>query len=254
MNQSVFLKTALDAAKRSEKIIMKYFSEGVESSLKKDRTPVTHGDVEAESIIIETIKKKFPDHGFLGEELGTSEPESEYIWIIDPIDGTKNYMRRIPLFATQIALMKNDKPILGVSNAPALKELMYAEQGKGSFLNGKSVRVTSTKDLEKSYMSFGGLKYFEHSGLIPNLLSLVNSTQGHRGFGDFWGYHLVAQGKIDIMLEVHTTAWDITALRLIVEEAGGTITNLNGEDIVVKDSTSVLATNGVLHNSVLKYF
>lgn len=253
MVHSKFLKVALQAAKKSEKIIMNNYSRKIESKFKEDLSPVTIVDTAAEKIIIETIRKKFPNHGFLGEEGNNENSDSEYLWIIDPMDGTMNYVRRIPLFATQIALMKDGELILGVSNAPALKELMYAEKNKKAFLNNKIIHVSQISNLQKAYMSFGGLEYFEKYKLITNLLSLTKSIHVNRGIGDFWSYHLLAQGKIDIMIEAQTKIWDIAALKVIVEEAGGSMTDLQGKAVDEK-TTSIIATNKELHNLVLKHF
>ena len=232
---------------------MKYYSDEIGVKLKDDETPVTIADREAEKVIIETIKSNFAWHSILGEEYGNDSATSEYTWIIDPIDGTKNYIRKIPFFATEIALMKNNELILGVSNAPAMNELLYAEKGKGAFCNNKKIRASSRKELADSFMSFGGINWFENLNLIPNLLKLSNSVQGRRGFGDFWGYHLLAQGKIEVMVEADIKIWDIAALAVIVEEAGGKVTDLSGKAIT-KDTRTVLATNGFLHDEALEVF
>ena len=250
MEKSEFLKTGLEAAKKAEEIILKYYSDEIRAELKEDMSPVTVADREAEKAIIEIIRLKFPDHSILGEESGSSDSASEYLWIIDPIDGTKNYMRKIPLFATQIALMKDGEVIVGVSNAPALKELLYAEKGKGAYCNDRQIHVSKIDMLNKSYMSFGGLRHFEKKNLVDNLLVLVNSTQGHRGIGDFWSYHLLAQGKIEIMIEADTKIWDIAALSIIVREAGGKVTDIKG-GTVGKETTSIIATNEIVHDEVL---
>lgn len=253
MEQSEILKTGILAAKEAEKIIMEYYSKSIGVELKGDETPVTAADREAERAIVERIKSRFPKHSILGEEHGTDSTDSEYLWIIDPIDGTKNYIRKIPMFATEIALMKNNELILGVSNAPVMNELLYAERGKGAYCNGKKIRVSSRRNLKDSFMSFGGINYFEKLNLIENLLKLGNSMQGRRGFGDFWGYHLLAQGKIEVMTEADIKIWDIAALTVIVEEAGGKVTDLEG-NAISNDTKMVVASNGVLHEDVLKIF
>lgn len=250
--KSKFLHVAFEAAKKAEKIILKYYKEDIEVDIKGDLSPVTKADVKAEKEIIDTIQSQFPSHGFLGEESVQDIRNEEYLWIIDPIDGTKNYMRKIPLFATQIALVKDGELILGVSNAPALKELMYAEKGSGAYCNGHRIRVSTIKDLNKSYMLFGGVEYFEQHNSFKNLVSLINNTQGHRGIGDFWSYHLLAQGKVDIMIEAQTKIWDIAAVKIIIEEAGGKVTNIKGGQVDL-NTNSILATNGNLHQTVLDY-
>lgn len=250
--QSKLLRVAIEAVKRAEKVILKYYSKDMKIAVKGDLSPVTKADIESEKEIIATIKNQFPDHGFLGEESAKSIKKTGYLWIIDPIDGTMNYVRKIPLFATQLALMKDGELILGVSNAPALKELMYAQKGSGAYCNGHRVKISSIKDLKKSYMLFGGVEQFMQRNLLKNLVSLANNTQGHRGIGDFWSYHLLAQGKADIMIEARTAIWDIAALKVIVEEAGGKMTDIKGGQVGLNTS-SILATNGKLHQEVLDY-
>lgn len=253
MDKSVFLQVALEAVKEAEKVILHYYSDEIRATLKEDQSPVTKADIEAEKIIVDIIKSKFPDHAFLGEESGASEKTSEYLWIIDPIDGTKNYMKKIPLFATQLALMKGDDLILGVSNAPELKELMYAEKDSGAYFNGNKVTVSSVSELDQAYVSFGSLRSFVSEGKLESLVNLSNKVQGMRGIGDFWSYHLLAQGKIEIMVEAKTKIWDIAALKVIVEEAGGVVTDILGNPIG-KETTSIIATNKNLHREVIAYF
>lgn len=250
---SEFLTVAIDAARKAEEVIMRYYSDDIRATLKEDQSPVTVADTEAERVIVEILRTAFPRHGFLGEESGSSDRAAEYVWIIDPVDGTKNYVRKIPIFGTQIALMKNGELILGVSNAPALKEFAYAERGSGAYLNDAKLRVSPVTDLRRAYASFGNLQYFEEQRLVPQLLALVKTVNGRRGFGDFWAFHLLAQGKIDIVVEAHVKIWDIAAAKVIVEEAGGAVTDIVGGPIE-KDTTTVIATNGALHEDVVRFF
>lgn len=247
-----FLQAALEASKKAELVIMKYFSDEVRSALKPDQTPVTIADQEAERIIIRTIKKHFPKHGFLGEETGEENP-SEYTWIIDPIDGTKNYIRKLPFFGTQIALMRNGELILGVSNAPALKEIAYAIKGEGAFLNLKPIRVSNVSSLKDAFVCYGNIRYFDRQNCLDRLAKLAKDTFHAREYGDFWMYHLLAQGKIDVAIEAEDKIWDIAACKVIVEEAGGKVTQIDGKPLR-KESTSIIATNGKIHDDVVKYF
>ncbi|MDD5031428.1 MAG: inositol-phosphate phosphatase [Patescibacteria group bacterium] len=253
MDKSKFLLVAIKAAKNAEEIIMKYYSDDLTWQKKSDRSPITIADTQAEKVIIETIKNSFPDHAFFGEESGNDNVNSGYQWIIDPIDGTKNYTRKIPLFATQIALLEDGEIILGVSNAPAMNEMIFAEKGRGAFFQEKRINVSNIQNLADSYFCFGGIKYFHKHGHLNSLLELSKQTSGHRGIGDFWCYHLLAQGKIDIMIEAETKIWDFAALKIIVEEAGGKVTDINGNE-VAKDTTSIIATNKNLHDSVVEIF
>lgn len=251
---SDFLTVAIDAAKNAEEIILSYYNENsITVELKPDETPVTRADTEAEKAIRETIKKSFPDHGFLGEEFGTQEGTSPYTWIIDPIDATKNYIRKIPIFGTQIALMHDDELILGISNAPLLNELLSAEKGKGAFLNGESIKVSKVSQLSEAMICHGGIKWFVEKEIFDGIYNLINDTARSRGFGDFYSYHLVASGRVDAVIEAAISIWDIAAITVIVREAGGMVTDVQGQAIT-KDTASLVATNGILHNTILDYF
>lgn len=250
---SQFLTVALEAVKNAEEIIISYYTGDMEVELKDDETPVTLADRGAEKIIRETIKQAFPDHGFLGEEYGIEKGDSPYLWIIDPIDATKNYIRKIPIFGTQIALMKDDELILGVSNAPLLNELLYAEIGKGAFLNENPIKVSDVTDPSDAMICHGGLKWFVEKGTFPGAYNLINDTARSRGFGDFYMYHLVASARADVVVEAAISIWDIAAISVIVREAGGKVTDIRGQAIT-KDIDSMVATNGVLHDTVLDYF
>ena len=251
---SQFLTVALEAAKNAEEIITSYYTgDAMKVELKADKTPVTLADTGAEKVIRETIKQAFPDHGFIGEEYGIEEGESPYLWIIDPIDATKNYIRKIPIFGTQIALMKGEELILGVSNAPLLNELLYAEAGSGAFLNGEPITVSSVTHPKDAMVCHGGLKWFIEKGTFPGIYNLINDTARTRGFGDFYMYHLVASARADAVVEAAISIWDIAAISVIVREAGGKVTDIRGQDIT-KDTESMVATNGILHDTVLNYF
>lgn len=252
-NRSKYLKVALEAASAAEEILLRYFHQKIKVNYKKDHTPVSLADRQTEKVIIKVISRYFPEHDFLGEEEGQKGRGSGFQWIIDPIDGTKNFLRGLPMFATQIALMKKGEVILGVSNAPALGELIYAEKGKGAYCNHQKVYVSEVKEILDSYVSFGGLKYFVQKKYIAGLLALTKETQAYRSFGDFWQYHLLAQGKIDIVVEADVKIWDIAALKVIGEEAGARMTDMEGRRVGRKTNT-ILAANKFLHPSALKYF
>ena len=251
---SQFLTVALEAAKNAEEIITSYYTgDAMKVEMKADETPVTLADTGAEKVIRETIKQAFPDHGFIGEEYGIEAGSSPYLWIIDPIDATKNYIRKIPIFGTQIALMKGEELILGVSNAPLLNELLYAEAGSGAFLNGEPITVSSVTHPKDAMVCHGGLKWFIEKGTFPGIYNFIKDAARTRGFGDFYMYHLVASARADAVVEAAISIWDIAAISVIVREAGGKVTDIRGQDIT-KDTESMVATNGILHDTVLDYF
>ncbi|HEV2403503.1 MAG TPA: inositol monophosphatase family protein [Candidatus Saccharimonadales bacterium] len=246
--KSPYIPVALEAVSAAEALILKYYQSNLDVSTKPDNTPVTIVDQRAEEIIKDTIHAAFPDHTFYGEEGEKVDLKNHkgFTWIIDPIDGTKSYIRGIPLFGTLLALLHDGELIVGVSNAPAWGELLYAAKGEGAFFGGKPLKVSEIQDMSEAYLSNGRLKYFEDINKIPQLLKLGRQAKWARGMGDFWVYHLVAQGKVDIMIEGSVKFWDIAAAKVIVEEAGGTMTQLDGQPINYQ-STTALATNGLLH-------
>jgi histidinol-phosphatase len=248
---STYLTVALEAAKHAAGVIMKYYNDRVEVQIKDDLTPVTQADQEGEQAIIDVIKSYFPKHDFLGEESGQSKGRSSYTWIIDPIDGTKNFVRRIPLFGTQIALMKNDQLILGVSNLPAMQELLYAEKGVGAFLNDTPINVSEVSDLSSAQVSIGGLNHFDQIDQMEGILRVVRATARIRGFGDAYAYHLVASGRIEAVIEAKIRIWDIAALSVIIEAAGGRCSDIQGGAINT-DIKTVVASNGKVHDAIVK--
>lgn len=251
---SEFMDVALRAVKEAEKIIMSYYGSDLQIETKEDATPVTIADKEAEMKIREIILAAFPNHIVYGEEgAKLAGTDAQYTWLVDPIDGTKRFIRQHGFFGTLLALYHNGEIVLGVSNMPTQGELMYAEKGNGAFLNGKQVHVSDVEKLSKAYMSYGTMKYFTHSGQEQNLLALARNTQWARGMGDCWSYHLLAQGKIDIVAEGETKLWDVAPFKIIIEEAGGIMSQIDGSNIDLSLRSS-LATNGYLHSQTLAAF
>lgn len=251
-----FLKVALMAAEESKKLIRQaYEAQGFNITIKGDYTPVTEVDVNVETLIRSIIVENFPEHGMWGEEGGMINPESDYQWLVDPIDGTKAFIRRRPFFSTQIALMYKGEMILGVSCAPCFGEgeIAYATKGNGTFIDGQKVSVSDINELRDAVFSSGNIKSLTQSDAgwlkYGELLRAINST---RGFGDFLHYHYTAAGKVDVVVESDVTILDVAALSIIVEEAGGKVTDLKGNRLTLA-STSIVATNGLLHDQVLNY-
>jgi len=252
-DSSKFLDVALKAVRAAEKVTLGYYRKKPRVSLKADQTPVTAADRSAEKTIIKVIRETFPDHSFFGEESGRSEGNSDYLWIIDPIDGTKNFIAKIPLWGTLIALMHKGEVIVGVSNLPLLKEMLWAVKGKGAFLNGKKVRVSQKSELSQSMLSFGSLEAFRRNGWEKNILSLIYHTKRHRAFGDLWAYHLLAAGKLEVVIEASIKIMDVAPFDLIIREAGGLTSDIKGRKLH-PDINTFVATNGKLHKEALGYF
>jgi histidinol-phosphatase len=211
---------------------------------------VTEADVRCEIAIREILEARFPSYGFYGEETGSRDEHAESLWLVDPIDGTKAFVREYPMFSTQIALMRRGEIVLGVSSAPVYGELSFAERGRGAYLNGKPVAVSQIASLESAALSSGNMKSLATGSRWSRYGALVAQVSRIRGYGDFLHYHLLASGKIDAVIETDVNILDIAACAAIVTEAGGRFTDLDGAPITLQ-STSVLATNGQMHAPIL---
>jgi histidinol-phosphatase len=249
-NNSPELQAALDAADKAALIARSLYQRNIEIRIKADKSPVTEADVRCEMAIREVIEARFPAHGFYGEETGWHRQDAEYLWIVDPIDGTKAFVREYPMFSTQIALMHKGEIVLGVSSAPIYGEVAYAERGRGAFLNGKPIAVSNVTTIESAHLSCGNMKSLATGPQWTRYGAMIAQLNRIRGYGDFLHYHLLASGKIDAVIETDINILDIAACVAIVNEAGGRFTELNGAPITLK-STTVLASNGPMHGPVL---
>ena len=250
MPHSPYLATALDAAHAAADVVRHYYQSNLAITIKADKSPVTEADVETEKTIRAIIAAKYPDHGFYGEETGSSHLDAEYVWIVDPIDGTKAFVREYPMFSTQIALMHRGRLIVGVSSAPAYGELAFGEIGVGAWLNDAPIRVSEIATIEDAALSTGNLKTLATGPRWPAFGRLVGRLNRIRGYGDFLHYHLLASGRIDAVVESDVNILDVGACAVIVEAAGGRFTDIDGQPLGLA-SGSVLATNGRLHEAVL---
>jgi histidinol-phosphatase len=252
MSKQGFLAVALEAAAAAAEIIRHYYRTGVAVQHKADATPVTLADVESERVIRGIIESAFPDHGFYGEETGQASMQAEYLWLVDPIDGTKAFVRGYPFFSTQIALMHRGRLVLGVSSAPEFDEVVWAERGRGAWLGERRLAVSGIDRLEDCALSAGNLRSLASDAPAwQRYGSVVARVNRIRGYGDFYHYHLLARGGIDAVIESDVNILDIAALAVIVEEAGGCFTGLDGSAPGLS-TTTVLATNGPLHPVLLR--
>jgi histidinol-phosphatase len=243
------LQAALDAAAAAATVIRSLYQRNLAVEIKADRSPVTEADVRAEQAIREVLSSRFPGYGFYGEETGQQNADAESVWLVDPIDGTKSFIRDCPFFSTQIALWRGGELVLGVSSAPAYGELAWAERGSGAWLDGKRIATTRVAALEDAIVSTGNLKTLARSAQWANLGALIPRVSRIRGYGDFVHYHLLARGALDVVIESDVNILDIAALVVIVEEAGGRFTDLTGGPVGLA-TTTVLASNGPLHDTV----
>jgi len=245
-----FLDTAIDAARAASVPILTRFHGSFEVEIKADQTPVTVADREAEQEIRRVIGAAFPDHGIYGEEFGGRQEDAEYLWLIDPIDGTKSFVRGHGMFSTQIALMRRGEIVLGVSNAPLAKECCWAVRGEGAWLDGERLLVSAVSRIEEASISTGNLASLAASPLWEALGRIVTRADRFRGYGDYWHYHRLAAGQLDAVIESDVNVLDIGALSVIVEEAGGVFTDLAGMPVGLA-TNSVLAAPPALHDQLL---
>lgn len=254
MSHSPHLHAALEAAHAAGEIIRKAFRGNFSVDYKSDSSPVTEVDVAAEQAIRHLLSSRFPSHGFFGEETGRAEMDAEYLWLVDPIDGTKAFVRGYPVFSVQIALMHRGELVLGVSSAPCWNdgrgELAWAEKGQGAHLDGHLIRVAPTETVAKATLSTGNLASLAGSPAWANLGALIPRLHRIRGYGDFLHYHFLANGKVDAVVESDVNILDIAALAVIVREAGGVFTDLRGAPVGL-ETRSVLASVPALHSELL---
>jgi len=251
LNTDTALEAALDTARAAGAIALQHFKAGVEVMVKADHTPVTRADRETEEAIVERLRAAFPDVGFLGEEFGAHGVQGRR-WIIDPIDGTKNFVRGIPYWATLIALEEDGEVTLGVVHAPATGDLLWARRGHGAFVNGTRLRVSTIERLAEATLVHASLRYLRAprlGGYWEGFLRLVDRTERQRGFGDYFGYTFVLRGQAELMLEADIKPWDLAPFKVLFEEAGGRFTDFEGHPTIY--SGTALASNGRVHDAAL---
>jgi len=246
-----FLRAALQAAEQSAELIRNYYTGDFEVEIKADQTPVTVADREAEALIRKIVLEAFPDHGFYGEEFGTSQGDADYLWLVDPIDGTKSFVAGYGMFSTQIALMHQGELVLGVSSAPAHQELAWATRGGEAIVNGKVARLREVTEISKAAISTGNIQSLAASARWQALGDILAKANRTRGYGDYYHYHRLAAGQIDAVIESDVNILDIAALVVIVEAAGGIFTDLQGQPIGLQ-TRSVLAAGPALHAELLE--
>lgn len=252
MSRTEWLRTAQRAADASGEIVRRYYGRKLEVNLKADQSPVTKADVEAELAIREAIREAHPRHGFYGEETGRDEGSGDVLWLIDPIDGTKSFIRGYPFLSTQIAVREGDELVVGVSDAPVFGagERAWAIAGEGAWLDGDPLTVSAIAALDRATLSIGNVRALAAGPGWANLGRLVAGCDRIRGYGDFYHYHLLAAGKIEAVIESEVNVLDVAAVSVIVTAAGGRVTDLNGGPIDL-ETTSIVASNGRLHDLIL---
>jgi histidinol-phosphatase len=243
-------ETAIDAARQAGQLALRYFHGDFTVEWKQDVSPVTVADREAELLLRTALLGRFPDDGFLGEEHGEQAGSSGFRWIIDPIDGTRNFVRGIPIWGTLVGLEHRGEAIAGVIEAPALGQGWRALRGDGAFRGDRPIRVSDVGTLAEATMFYTSLSWFVKAGRGDAFLELARRVQTQRGFGDFYGHVLVAQGSGELMVEHGVHIWDVAAIKPIVEEAGGRFTDWDGTPTIQR--VDVLTSNSRLHDETLR--
>lgn len=249
------LALALRLADLADGISSAHFRErGLHIDTKPDRTFVTEADLAVERAIREALAVERPGDGILGEEYGT-EGDTARQWILDPIDGTSNYLRGVPVWGTLIALAEDGKPVVGVVSSPALGKRWWAAAGGGAWTTDapgaepRSIRVSGVDDLANASVSFQSIAQWDQAGYLDRLVALTRRVWRDRAYGDMWAYMLLAEGLLDAVGEFDVKTYDLAALIPIVEEAGGALTSVTGE--AGPSHGSSLASNGLLHAALL---
>jgi histidinol-phosphatase len=253
-----WLEFAIGCADAADEIALRHFRRDLEITAKPDRTFVTQADRAIETLIRERLVDRFPDHGAVGEELGTATTDSGIRWFIDPIDGTHNFIRGVPLFGLLLAAERDGELQVGVVSAPALGARWWASRGRGAWATralGRDagvptrIHVSGVADIGEAQIVHASVGDLVASGRTPGIEGLLRAAWRERGFGDFWGYALVAEGAAEAMVEPDLSPWDLAAPAVVVEEAGGRVTDLDGVRSIW--SRHVLASNGLLHDEIL---
>jgi histidinol-phosphatase len=241
--------TALALCDEADAISMAGFRRDIRTDTKADGSFVTEVDRSIERLLRERIRAAYPGCGLIGEEEGSDDAGASVCWYLDPIDATHNYMRGIPIFATLLAVAVDGEVQIGVVSAPALRERWVAWRGGGAWRGAERMSVSRVATIGEAQLVYGSRRADVRSGLMPGFDAAMNAAWRERGFGDFWGYMLVAEGAAEAMIETGAHPWDWAAPLVIVEEAGGRFTTAAGERRV--DGASAVATNGLIHGELL---
>ena len=251
-----WLDLAHAACDEADAIARAAFRRDLRIDTKPDRTFVTQADTAIERAIRARILAAYPDHGLVGEEYGTEGGDAATRWYIDPIDGTHNFIRGVPLFGTLLAAERDGELQAAVISAPALRERWWARRGGGAWARSaddpepRRISVSRVTALADAQVLYGSTNDLEASGRAPGFRSLLRDVWRERGFGDFWGYALLAEGAAEAMIEVDLNSWDAAAPFVLIEEAGGRVTDFDGRRAI--DAGTFLATNGLLHDEILR--
>lgn len=239
MNLMKVKDTALAYLKPAESEILKWFRKDISVEFKTDQSPVTIADKNAEEILRGKIAKDFPDHGIIGEEFGEKDGEAEWVWTIDPIDGTRSFIRGLPLFSSLIALLHHGEPVMGIISLPALGETSWAVKGKGAYCGKTRLNVSSCKNLSKAFVATADLYCFRRKKCAGLLTRLNKEADIIRTYPDAFGHLMAARGAVDVMVDPLAYIWDYAPCKIMVEEAGGKFANFIGNRSSICEETAI---------------
>jgi histidinol-phosphatase len=245
-----YLSVARRAAQQGGQRALKYFQKKITVTRKVDRSPVTRADREAEQVIRRILGKAFPSHMLCGEEYGWEKAQkAEFKWWIDPVDGTRQFVRGIPFWGTLVALEHMGEVIVGVIRHPALGLTLWAAKGMGCFADGKKAQVSKIPKLQNGTFTYGGMRLVP-PGWRKRMEKLCGLSDDDRGFGDCFGHGFVIMGKVEAMLDPVVKPYDVAAIKICVEEAGGKFTDLKGRPTIY--GGNAVSSNGLVHSQILK--
>jgi len=245
-----FLDFAVDAAWQAGQLTLADFQTGVAVEWKSDDSPVTITDRKAEELLRHMIESRFPDHAIVGEEFGEADSDSDYRWIIDPIDGTRSFIRGVPLYGVLIGLEIKGEMVVGVIHLPGLGEMVAAAKGEGCSWNGRPAHVSGVSQLDQALLVYTDSGEFAEQGRADTWARLQAATHTQRGWGDCYGHCLVATGRAEVMLDPVMSAWDAGALLPVLREAGGSLTDWDGNTTIY--GGSAFSTNSILFDQVIE--
>jgi histidinol phosphatase-like enzyme (inositol monophosphatase family) len=240
---------AAELAWQAGKLTLRYFQTNFTTEYKEDQSPVTIADRQSERLMREMIEERYPSHSILGEEEGETRPGASFRWIIDPVDGTKTFVRGVPMYAVLVGLERAGETVVGAINIPPLGELLHAARGQGCSWNGRRARVSGVASLSEATLLCSDTASMQEQGRAAAYARMAAATRLQRSWGDAYGYVLVATGRAEVMLDPIMSVWDCAALLPVVTEAGGTLTDWSGVSTI--HSGEAIATNGLVYKQLL---
>ena len=244
---------ALSFMKPAKIEVLKWFRSEYQVNLKSDSSPVTIADRNAEEILRKKITKYFPGHGIIGEEFGNDNANAEWVWTIDPVDGTRSFIQGLPLFASMIALLHHGNPVLAIIELPALGETAWAVKGKGAFLNGKPLKVSKQKKLQGAFIAVGDSYCFRQQKYTAFLNKLNKKAEIVRTYPDAFGHLMAIRGAVDVMVDPLAKVWDYAPCKIFADEAGGKFANFSGNRSSIEEGTAIVG-NATIVKEVRKLF